>query len=212
MDDLLNNAVEPDVTATPETISTEDSEFSQESIPTDEPAQNVECEKKIKRRAKAAKVLGITALSITALKVLLCPILAIAALIFDVLAYFLFMLGGALALAMSIVAYPYVLPIAIIVILIVLAVIILPELIPTVLGIVATILASSAKKIARSHEIDCPKCKRTTTGAKRLSLIGLIVSIAAEPVAAIPAVLISLPFWILLLLPVIWLITVLLLV
>lgn len=216
MNEIINSSNELEIATEPEAaeeiIPAEETETVQEPVPADElisaeePDKNTKYEKKIKRRATAAKILGITALSITALKVLLCPILAIAVLVLDVLVYFFLMMGGGLVLAMTGIAAPYLLPIAIIVILLAIAVIILLELVPIILGIISFILALSARKLARAHEIDCPKCKKATNGAKILSLIGLIVPIIAEPIAAIPTMLLFLPAGMLLLLAVAWLI------
>lgn len=186
MDNILNNSKELDVT--------------------NELNPDIKYEKKIKARAAAAKVLGITALSITALKVLLCPILAIAVLIFDVAVYFFLMMGGALMLAMTAIVLWFVLPIVILLGLVLIAAIILLELMPVILGIIAALLSSSAKRIARVHEINSPKCKKATSSAKRMSLIGLVVSIVAAPFAAIPTLLLSLPFWFLMIMAVVYLI------
>lgn len=216
MNEIINSSEKLEIATEPEAaeeiVPAEETETVQEPapadelIPAEEPDKNTNYEKKIKRRATAAKILGITALSITALKVLLCPILAIATLILDVLVFVFLMMGGALVLAMTALAAPYVLPIAIVVVLLAIALIILIELTPIILGIVSVILASSAKKTLKAHAVDRPECQKATAGAKKLSLIGLIVSIAAEPIAGIPTLLLFLPLLLLMVLAAVWLI------
>ena len=197
MNDLLNSTAELDVTAVPENL--------RDCISSTDPNEDIRKEKKIKRKARVAKALGITVSAITALRIILCPILCVVVLVFDAIIFFFLMMGGALMLAMATIVLPF-LPLIVILLGFVLVVAaLLLELTPMILGIVAFILAASAQMNARKHDVNSPECKKATASAKKVSLCGLILSIAAEPVAAIPTLLLSVPFLLVIVIAVVYL-------
>ena len=138
MSDLPNNTEVLDVTPEAEVLT--------DSTPAKCPDKDIKGEKKIKRKIKAAKALGIIATIITTVKVVLCPVLSATILVFDFLAFCYMMLGGALILAMVTIVLPF-LPLILIVLGLALAIVALIfELSPIILGIIGAILASSTKK------------------------------------------------------------------
>ena len=186
MSDLPNNTEVLDVTPEAEVLT--------DSTPAKCPDKDIKGEKKIKIKIKVAKVLGIIAAVVTTLKVILCPILSVAILVFDFLAFCYMMLGGALILAMVTIVLPF-LPLILIVLGLALAIVALIfELSPIILGIIGSILATDSKKCAQA----LPELQKSASSAKKTSIFGLIFSIVFEPVAVIPALLLSIPFIILL--------------
>ena len=186
MSDLPNNTEVLDVTPEAEVLT--------DSTPAKCPDKDIKGEKKLKRKIKAAKALGIIATIITTVKVVLCPVLSATILVFDFLAFCYMMLGGALILAMVTIVLPF-LPLILIVLGLALAIVALIfELSPIILGIIGAILASSTKK----HVQAFPEYQKSASSAKKTSIFGLIFSIVFEPVAVIPALLLSIPFVILL--------------
>lgn len=233
MDDLLNNPEELDVAAAPENSQDcttaeepqdsqdntviDEPEISQDSalIAVDEDSQAVTSitdpeedelsEESIQKKAKVAKGLGKAAIIITAIKIILCPILSVAAIVFDLVSFFWLMMGGALMLAMAVIAMPVVSLIIIVVGAILVVAAILLELSPIILGIIARVLSSKVQKSVQASEAYSPECQKAASSAKKVSLIGFIISLAAEPIAMIPALLLVSPILFLVLIGVVYL-------
>jgi hypothetical protein len=217
MNDNYNNTKEMEITATaeaeaelveadaPETnaaaetdtaAETEAAPITDEETPPcadDASDKKSKSEKKIRNKTKAAKVLGLIATVVSVVRAVLSPILTSAAVVIDLLVFFFLMMGGALMLAMSTIVLPF-LPIILIVLGIALAVAVIAiELSPIIMSIISFVLARSAQKSARANAIDDYDCEKKISGAKRVSVLGLILSILSEPLSAIPLLVLSAP-------------------
>lgn len=160
----------------------------------DELDKKAEIEKKIKSKAKTAKTLGLIVTIVSAIRAVAGPILAIMLVLFDLLVFAFLMMGGALMLAMSVIVLPF-LPLILILLGVVIAVVIVVlEFLPIILGVVSVILSASAKKSIKKHGLEYnADCKKAVSDSKVMSIIGLIVSIVAEPFAILPTLVLSLP-------------------
>ena len=175
------------------TVAAEQPSISADHI-NDERDKKAKIEKKINSKAKTARALGLIVTIVSAIRAVAGPILAIMILFFDFLVFAFLMMGGALMLAMSVIVLPF-LPLILIALGAVIAVVIVVlEFLPIILGTVSVILSASASKSIKKHGLeDNADCKKSVSGAKALSIVGLIVSIVTEPVAILPTLVLSLP-------------------